>query len=149
VPGYSYVSDAELLSAYRATTWRVEMPGGALTLRLGDTVEALPATAIITAYNPRSEKRFDEENAAANERLRAEIERAGGRWLHAMGHDSEPGASAWEEPGFAVSGLELARAFARGARSGQNAIVWIDERGTAALVVTRSGFCGCDVGQRL
>jgi hypothetical protein len=149
VPGYSYVSDAELLSAYRATTWRVETPGGALTLRLGDTVEALPATAIITAYNPASEKQSDEENVAANAKLLRDLERAGGTWLHAVGHDTEPGAAEWTEPGFAVSGLDLAHAVALGERYGQNAIVWIDERGNSALVVTRSGFCGCDVGQRL
>jgi len=142
------MSDTDLLRAYGATTWRVATAGGPVELRLGAPT-VLRSLAILTAYNPRSELRAREPNEAANARLAADIVRAGGSAAPALALGTGDDADAWTEPGFAVSGLDLASVVALGVRYGQNAIVWVDEAGRAGLVVTRSGFCGYDVGHRL
>jgi hypothetical protein len=64
------VSDAELLEAYRDTTWTVEMTAGTLDVRLGTPADPqLRPSGIVTAYNPASIARTPAENHAADQDL--------------------------------------------------------------------------------
>lgn len=146
-PLIRFVNDHTLLAAYRATTWTIATARGEIRIHLADPVP-LPTRSlgIITAYNPASLLRTDEENRAANPRLRAELKAAGGEIIPALASGTGPDAEQWTEPGFAVYGLSRAALIAFGRRFGQNAIVWIDARGRPALVVTRPGFGGSRAG---
>lgn len=143
--------DRELLAAYRATTWRVWTPEGVHTLRLdgGPSPFPLRPAGIVTAYNPASTLRPREENERANERLREEIEAAGGTAHPATAGGTGPDAELWTEPGFAVTGMPREALASLAGRFGQNAIVWIDPAGAPSLRVTRAGFCGLSPGDPL
>lgn len=144
------MSDLDLLAAYRATIWTVELPGGLAQLRLDESAPLHPRPlGIITAYNPASAPCLGEENRAANEELRRELERAGALLYCAVAHGTGEEAEKWTESGFAAVGVELPLLVALGERFGQNAIVWVDDAGQPALVVTRAGFCGASVGEIL
>ncbi len=144
------MNDLDLLAAYRATSWTVELPGGQARLRLDESAPLHPRPlGIITAYNPASVPRSDKDNRAANEELRRELERAGAAVYPALAHGTGEEAQEWTEPGFAAVGAELPLLVTLGERFGQNAIVWVDEAGEPALVVTRAGFCGARVGEIL
>ena len=139
------MSDADLLRAYRETTWTVTLPSGAVRVRIGEPAPvALAGTGIITAYNPRSEPRSGSKNIAANLALRRELEARGARL-----YPSTAGEGKWEEPGFAAVGLTRDGLAEIGARFEQNAIVWIDPAGVPVLVATRSGFCGYGTGESI
>lgn len=145
------MTDARLLSAYRATTWTVAVGGETVPLRLDQPV-LLPApllpAGIVTAYNPASAPTPEPENRSAQERLRAELLAAGARLAPALAGGTGPDAGRWVEPGFLVSGLGRARLVEIAGRYGQNAIVWIDGA-SASLLASRPGFCGAAVGDPL
>lgn len=61
---------------------------------------------------------------------------------------TDPGGE-WDEPGFAVTGLDRAGLVQVASDYGQNAIVWLGGSGTARLIVTRQGFCGRAQGEFL
>jgi hypothetical protein len=143
--------DAALLRAYADTLWLVTDPGGELPLRLGIPFAApgfLPC-AIVTAYNPGSELLDATENRAANHRLLAALRGAGGECRPAIARGTGTDAEHWTEPGFLVSGLDLAQVVEIAGRFGQNAIVWVPEDGCPALIATREGFAGAAIGSRL
>lgn len=146
------MTDAELLAAYRATTWTVAAGGAAAPLRLGEPAP-LPApllpAGIVTAYNPASEPRPEAENRAAQERLRDALLRAGARLAPTVAGGTGPDADQWAEPGFLASGIGRDALVEVAGRFGQNAIVWIDRAGAATLVATRAGFCGATPGDPL
>lgn len=120
----------ELEAAYRATTYRVFLPGGAMDLRIGTASPALAAWladnevedwAILTAFNPGSQPLA----AAAN------LERQSALEVALLEEDFEPFAgenvaddAGWpaEETCF-VPGMEADEAMAVAAGFGQNAIV--------------------------
>lgn len=73
---------SELESAYRATTYRVFLPGGICDLRLGEPCEALccwletagsDAFAIITAHNPGSQPTDEAINAERQAQLECDL----------------------------------------------------------------------------
>ena len=143
------MSDRSTLAAYRAAVWTLDLPhAGPVRLRLpGPAPAALRPSGIVTAYNPASALRTARENALAHRRLRAELRRRGLRWLRCVADAPDTGSAEWREPGFCVLGCARDTVVALGARSGQNAVVWIDADGLAALVATRDGFAGCRVGE--
>ena len=129
-------ADVELGKGYDRTLYDVHLPGGTVTLMvrrapLGNSGPIRDRRlAIVTAHNPGHERPGDEANRAANERLRAEIERREWTWCAAVGYSPERNH---EEPSFAVLDvredevLELARQFR------QRAIfVWDGRRGRLA-----------------
>ncbi len=69
---------------------------------------------VVTAHNPGAVRRGDEDNAAQNALLRAELDRRGIRYCPAVGRNVE---NTWREDSFALFGcgrevaLEVARAF--------------------------------------
>jgi hypothetical protein len=145
-------SDLNLLRAYRSTTWKISLPGGAVELRVGDTLPSSTAVApgfVITAYNPSSKLASHEENLAAHALLAMDLTGRAAAIHPSLAEGTGAAARAWTEPGFLVRGLSRARAVALGERYGQNAIVWIEEDGRVVLIATRRGFCGCIPGDPL
>lgn len=155
------MSDTELAAAYRATEWTLTLPDARqLRLRLPPAAPppdpALRGVAIITAYNPASDPQTSAAaNRAADVRLRARLSAPLTRAPHrlrvfpALASGNGADAARWDEPGYAVAGIDRCDAVALGAEFGQNAIVWIDAAGAASLVVTRDGFCGRQSGETL
>jgi hypothetical protein len=131
----------ELESAYRATTYRVFLPGGGCDLRLGVPSETLRCWletagaarfAILTAHNPGSGEVDSEENVLCQ----AQLECA----LLELGYEPYAGENvadddSWpaEESCF-VPGISVAEALALGERYGQNAIICGGADGKAELV---------------
>lgn len=123
----------ELVEAYRAADYVVHEPS--LVIRIGEPNAALDAlladagrAAFLTAANPGSERRGDEENDRLLASLRKTLEEAGWRCLEGEGRDP---AGAWPaEPSFLVLGILRAQALELARRFGQNAFVWC-ERGAA------------------
>ena len=143
------MDDTALLDAYRATTWIIAAPAGEVQFRLAPSPLAVHSLGIVTAYNPASVLQPDHINTAANRRLREELDDAGAEVFSAVAMGTGPNPDQWVEPGFAVSGLRREMLIALGARYGQNAILWIDERGCPSLIVTRPGFAGHAVGDAI
>jgi len=131
----------ELESAYRATTYRVFLPGGGCDLRLGVVSETLRCWletagtarfAILTAHNPGSEDVESEENLLRQ----AQLECA----LLELGYEPYAGENvadddSWpaEESCF-VPGISVTEALALGERYGQNAIICGGADGKTELV---------------
>ena len=131
----------ELEAAYRATTYRVFLPGGGCDLRLGVASETLRCWletagvarfAILTAHNPGSEDVDSEENVLRQ----AQLECA----LLELGYEPYAGENvadddSWpaEESCF-VPGISVTEALALGERYGQNAIICGGADGKAELV---------------
>jgi len=131
----------ELESAYRATTYRVFLPGGGCDLRLGVVSETLRCWletagaarfAILTAHNPGSGEVDSEENVLCQ----AQLECA----LLELGYEPYAGENvadddSWpaEESCF-VPGISVAEALALGGRYGQNAIICGGADGKGELV---------------
>lgn len=132
---------ATLDAAYRATTYRVCLPQGAIDLRVDVAAPALDrwleqhshhCWAFISAVNPGSIP----QSAAENARRHAELTAA----VAALGLDCTPafgipdGADWVPEPSLFIAGLDRPEALALARRFGQNAIVW-GKRGTAPALL--------------
>jgi hypothetical protein len=142
------LSDAELLEEYRRTEWAVETPAGTLTVRLSGPApdQSLRPSGIITAYNPASMPRSDEENRAADQELMRHVRSLGVAFRRTEGRGSDP---SWTEPGFLLLGDVRPLLVELGLVFGQNAVVWVDSAGAASLVCTRAGFAGRLPGQKI
>jgi hypothetical protein len=133
----------ELGAAYRATTYRVFLPGGGCDLRPGMASETLRCWletagvirfAILTAHNPGSLPVAAEENALRQ----AELECA----LLELGYEPYAGENvadddSWpDEESCFVPGISVAEAQVLARRYGQNAIVCGGADGVPELVWT-------------
>lgn len=142
------VSDAELLDAYRGTTWTVEMAAGTLEVRLDTPADPqLRPSGIVTAYNPASIARTPDENRAADQELLRHVRSLGVQFRRVVA--SGAGPDAWEEPGFLLLGDVRPLLVELGLVFGQNAVVWTDATGATSLVCTRAGFAGMRPGQKI
>jgi hypothetical protein len=113
-------------SAYVGAVMRIEAPGGMFWVRPAPRAstgeypdpEGRPIY-VLTAHNPGGQVIPDTENARAEERLTAELERRGLTWWPAAGGDPS-----WThvEPGAAVIGADEDDMLALGAEFGQDAI---------------------------
>ena len=123
--------DARMDAAYRATAYRVLVPGEApIDVRVGEASARLDALlahyrveawAFITAWNPGSKPVTAEENAARDAELLEAIEAGGWRFYEGAGIPPQPDWSA--EASLLVLGISREDAVALGRRFGQNAIV--------------------------
>lgn len=120
----------ELDAAYRATTYRIFLPGCLADLRVGAASEGLRCWletagcqqfAIITAYNPGSSATAEARNAERQAQLEGALLANGFPVLPAQ---NIPDAGDWpvEESCF-VGGLSSAEACALAADYGQNAVI--------------------------
>lgn len=133
--------DPRLLAAYAATEYviAVEPPVVARSDRQALAVDALLAArgvacaAVVTAWNPYSRLTLAPENARAQASLIAAVEEMGLPWLPVEGR----GDDGWPpEASLCVLGISRDAAEALGCRFGQNAILWLEARRPARLLVT-------------
>lgn len=128
--------------AYRATTYRVLVPGEEpIDLRIGECSHMLDGLlakhgcdswAFITAWNPHSQQRAAEENARRQAELVSVIRERGWIFLEAMGIPADP---KWQpEASVLVLGIPREEAVEIATRFRQNAIV-VGERGGMAELV--------------
>lgn len=122
--------DPELERAYRNTTYIVDVPDGAMAIRIGERCPRLDALlakhgtscwALVTAWNPRSEQLSNKNNELRNKSLCAELRQRGYAALKGRG---QADAGDWPpEESLLVLGMVAADAVALGARYGQHAVV--------------------------
>ncbi len=131
----------ELEAAYRATTYRVYLPGGQCDLHPGVAsgtlrcwLETAGATgfAILTACNPGSVPLDEEENTSRQSQLECELLESG--YETYVGENvAEDAAWPVEESCF-VPGIPVAEAISLGEKYGQNAVVCGGADGVPELV---------------
>jgi hypothetical protein len=140
---------ASLISAYEATDYRVLEPV-AFTMKIGRRSPELEdlyrrtgakTATVITAWNPRSEKKTVAENAAAQARLIADLEAAGLAHLPALGAD--PKGDWKSEVSLLVLDAMKETVETLGRKYGQNCIVWVEADAVPSLL-----FCADAVGDR-
>jgi len=126
-----------LLSAYRATTYRADVEGRSVDLRIGATVPgdgpvAGQDWAFVTAANPGSRPLESEENVLRHEQLKARLADCDVVVFEGMG---VPDSEGWEpEISLLVLGIGREQAVAIGRAFGQLAIVCGKPGGVAELV---------------
>lgn len=138
-----------LAGAYLRTTYRVWVSGQVLQLRVGKQdaelarllrEAAVRGAALLTAWNPHSQRRDRDWNDSAQARLLAELAQAGYPCLPARNEPDPPhGGEDWTEEGVLVLDLTLPAARALASRYGQLAFLWIDTRATPQLIFTAAG----------
>jgi hypothetical protein len=152
---------AELISAYRATDYRV-MPAASLASRGGEDVAAAyrafvlhideysralsqlfiasgyRCAAFITASNPLSLPHGIEENLAACARLRDELLRRAIDPVRIIDGEGRDPTGRWAgERSFLVLGLDLETSMQLGREFRQNAVVWAEEDAIPRLILLR------------
>lgn len=120
----------ELLAVYRATSYRVFLPGGIADLRIDTAHPGLAAWlaaehsdrwAILTAFNPGSGPLAAAENAERQARLECRLLEAG---YEPFAGENLADDGAWPvEDACFVAGIDAARAVELAAAFGQKAIV--------------------------
>lgn len=133
-----------LLAAYRATCYRVWAPGRELQLRIDQPDEGLAkllreawvdGAALLTAWNPRSQRQSQQDNRALQKQLLRELEAAGRPCLVAR-NEAAGGDEAWNEESVLALDISLPAARDLAARYGQLAFLWIDRQATPRLIIT-------------
>jgi len=135
------VKTPELEAAYRATAYCIDLPGGGISLRIGEAsprlIAALAAChagewAILCAANPGLQRLSESENAQRFRRLYEALAGAGYEcWLGVNLADADN----WPpEPSICVPGLARGEALRVAERFGQNAIIAGDAWGIPDLV---------------
>ncbi len=121
---------SELEAAYRATTYRVFLPGGLIDLRIGQACpqladwlagEGCPGFAIMTAFNPGAQRLAADQNAERQTRLECDLLEGNYEPYSAENVPDEAGGPV-EEACF-VPDIAPEDAVALAADYGQNAVV--------------------------
>lgn len=134
-----------LLATYRAARYRVYAPGREILLRV-DAFDAelakllreawVSSAALLTAWNPHSERRVDAINQSQQARLEEELQAGGYPCLRARNESGVDDSTEWNEDSVLALDLDLPAAHALAARYGQLAFLWIDAEATPRLMVT-------------
>lgn len=130
------------LAAYRETHYQV-YAAPPFTLHIGQESEPLhtlyrihgsTCAAFITACNPHSVPLTDDENAARQRALAAELDKRGYMILRGAGRAPQGN---WSEPSFLVLGLARDEAKTLGECYEQNALVWCGADAIPKLLLLR------------
>ena len=135
------VKTTELETAYRATTYRVFLPGGVCDLRTGVASETLRCWletagaehfAILTAHNPGSSLADAGENAVRQSQLECDLLESG---YEPYAGENVADEDVWtDEESCFVPDISVAEALALGEKYGQNAIVYGGGDGVPELI---------------
>lgn len=138
------VIDKKLIASYSQTQYwvsirceKIEVFIDHYSERIKSLITQFEAScaAIVTAYNPYSQLKNENENRHANELLRNFLTRNSCRFLESLNIDP---TQTWPpEESFFVFDLELHLAQNVGRQFGQNAIVWVDHGAIARLILLR------------
>jgi Protein of unknown function (DUF3293) len=131
------------IEAYLSTEYRIwgERP---LALRIGqrnaDLAElykrfVAESAGVITAWNPYSEQKSNEENLAAQAHLIVELDRR--HLQHLPGHGADPTGNWPAEDSRLVLGIDLETATSLGEQFQQNGIVWATSDAVPKLILLR------------
>lgn len=143
---------AALQAVYRATTYRVWLPEGAVDLRVGEACPALAAYVaarggrawmVVTASNPASEVLSEAANLARQRALAGLLQGLG---LPALATENLADDGQWPaEAGFFVTAPVLDRelALALGRHMGQNAVLFGTPQGNAGTPDTTPELLWC------
>lgn len=133
-----------LIEAYRAAIYEIDVAGSTLALRIGRLAPRLDQLlseagvsegAVLTAYNPASIPLCEAENRAAHENLAREIRHRGLKFFSTRARDSHGN---WpDEPGFLIAGVTREEATSLAHRLGQNGFVYVAPGIPPELVLTR------------
>lgn len=118
------VPDEAQVRAYLDARLTVSPPGGGWLDLDGDLNGLRTPFWLVTGWNPASVERPRAENDAANASLEAQLAEAGIEHLPAVGRAPD---GSWEEPGFALFGVDGATALSLGRRFDQHALYRVDE----------------------
>lgn len=130
-----------LEAAYRATSYCVFLPHGALALRIGQPSPGLAdwlvqegesSFAILTAWNPGSRDQGAEANRVAQSELECALLEAGYEPWAGENQPDDPAAP--REETCLVTAISEEEARAWGAKYGQNAVVWGGATGVPQLL---------------
>lgn len=124
-PAQARVPDEAQAQAYLDAELVVSAPGGGWLDLDGDLSGLRTPFWLVTGWNPESVERPRAENDAANAALEALLAEAGIEHLPAVGRAPD---GSWEEPGFALVGVDEATALSLGRRFGQHALYRVDEQ---------------------
>ena len=133
----------KLIEAYKSTNFEVQT-SSPFVLNIGkvsrDLKELFAAASVdcgcfITAFNPLSEPRNEEENFEAQRYLKQRLDSLGKVILDGVG--SDPSGKWRGEPSFFVLGLPIEQSKIIGKEFGQNAVVWCGSACIPTLVMLR------------
>jgi hypothetical protein len=133
----------ETIVAYLATDYRIS-GNWPLVLRIGQRSKELAtlyqkyeeaSAAVLTAWNPCSERLSDAENEATQSALISKINQLTLR--HQPGHGVDPTGKWPSEPSQLVLGLDLQAADSLSREFRQNGFVWVAASAVPALVILR------------
>jgi hypothetical protein len=134
----------ELIAAYRATDYRVRLPGSVITLRVDQYSEPLArlhderdvrSSAFITAYNPYSRQASQQENTIAQQALLFELAARG--FSRMEGEGAAPTGDWPPEPSVLVIGATFQAAQQLALQFRQNAFLFCAADAVPRLVLTR------------
>lgn len=143
------MSVADLDALYRRALYRVDAPGGAIDLRIGERSPALDRLlarhgvttwGFVTAVNPRSVALAETENRARTDALARRLAATG--WTVIAGQGLDPEGRWPAEPSFLVLGAELAALVRLAAELDQAAIVGGEAGGAPRLIWIDRGSSG-------
>lgn len=98
---------------------------------------------LITAWNPNSQEQSAEWNAAANDRLRSALEKAGFEFEDSWGASLPGVMPEWRESGFAVYGWTPEEASSWAVEFGQRAVVYLDGESCELLFCQEGWAVAC------
>ena len=137
--------DQDLLSIYQKSDYRVIGEGElAFVMHIGEPCPPLrnmlqragvASSCFISAYNPRSEPRTDEENARAQAQLTQDVRLMGLAYRVGVGED--PDGACAGEPCLLVLGISREDTVTLGNKYGQNAVLWSEAEGVPQLLLLR------------
>ena len=134
----------ELLEAYRRTEFVVKRKDAMLVLKVGvfnagikSLFEEMRVTssAFITAFNPYSINKSDEDNQRRQFQLTAEIAHAGYQQIEGYGQGAGDGHT-WSEESILVLNITYEEAMSYAQKYQQHAFVWISSDCVPLLVVS-------------
>lgn len=136
--------DEKLIASYRTAEYKIFSENQIIVVRVDYysssmaallTISSADCAAIISAYNPYSQLRSEEENILANELLKEFLIKNNHRFLESLNIDP---TEAWpSEKSFLVLNLDCNTAKNIGWQFSQNAIIWIDQTAVAQLILLR------------